>query len=369
MFIGRTAEQQQLRESVRALLSRTSSESEVRRVMATPDGHDPAAWERLLALGLLGIVVPEELGGGGASLVDQGVVLEEMGRSAMCGPYVSTAVLAVQALLHLDRDAAVEDLLRRASTGTVMTLALGDAAHDWTDATVGVRAEQTADGWRLDGSVTHVPDGTAAEVILVLAGSARALRLFAVDAAAPGLERTPLPTMDQTRKQARLDLTRTPAQPLGGTADVWPALLTALQVCAVALAVEQVGGAQFVLERVVAYASTRHQFGRPVGSFQAVQHRCASMLVEIEAARSAAYYGLRVAAERSAELPAVASLARSFCSTAYRHATDDAIQLFGGVGITWDHPIHIYFKRARSSELALGTPAQHREILARQLAL
>lgn len=369
MFIGWTDEQQQLRASVRGLLARVSSESEVRRLMAIRDGHDAAVWEQLHAMGLLGIAIPEEFGGGGASVVDQGAVLEEMGRSVMCGPYFSTAVLAAQSLLALERDAVVEGLLRSLCGGTVMTLALGDAASDWTGATGGVGAEQTGEGWLLDGSVTHVPDGVIADVILVLARVAGVPRLFAVHAAATGLERTSLPTIDQTRKQARLDFAETPAQPLGGEVDAWPALLTALQVSAVALAVEQVGGAQSVLESVVAYATTRHQFGRPIGSFQAVQHRCASMLVDIEAARSAAYYGLRVAAEASPELAAVASIARSVCSTTYRQVTDDAIQLFGGVGLTWNHPIHIYFKRARSSEVALGTPAQHRELLARQLAL
>lgn len=369
MFIGWTEEQQQLRESVRGLLARVSTHEQVRRLMATPNGHDRDAWARLHELGLVGVVVPEGLGGGGGSFVDQGVVLEEMGRSAFCGAYFSTAVLAVQTLLHLDHDPVVAVLLRRICDGQLVTLALGGLAGRWGERAGEVKALPTPTGWRLDGTTTFVPDGAVADAVIVVASSTQGQGLFVVEAGADGVGRTPLPTMDQTRKLARLDLTATPAQLLGTEDGAWRALEPALQVASIALAVEQVGGAQFVLDMAVEYASVRHQFERPIGSFQAVQHKCAAMLVEIEAARSAAYYGLRVASEHTAELPAVASIAKSFCSTAFRHATDEAIQIFGGVGLTWEHPIHIYFKRARSSEIFLGAPAYHRELLAQQLAL
>jgi alkylation response protein AidB-like acyl-CoA dehydrogenase len=184
--------------------------------------------------------------------------------------------------------------------------------------------------------------------------------------------------MDQTRKQARLDFAAAPGRLIGNDGAGWDVVGRGLRRGAVGLAAEQAGGAQRVLDMMVEHARTRHQFGRPIGSFQAVQHACAGVLVDVEAARSAAYYGLRAApaqpagpadAGAEAELAAVASLAKAFCSEAYRHAADTAIQVFGGIGLTWEHPVQLYFKRARSSEVLLGAPAHHRELLARHLAL
>jgi alkylation response protein AidB-like acyl-CoA dehydrogenase len=187
----------------------------------------------------------------------------------------------------------------------------------------------------------------------------------------------PLPAMDQTRKQARLDFAAAGGRLIGADGAGWSVIERGLRRAAVGLAAEQVGGAQRVLELMVEHARTRHQFGRPIGSFQAVQHTCAAVLVDVEAARSAAYYALRTAAAQGAEasesgedeLAAVASLAKAVCSETYRHAADAAIQVFGGIALTWEHPVQLYFKRARSSEILLGAPAYHRELLARHLSL
>jgi alkylation response protein AidB-like acyl-CoA dehydrogenase len=202
---------------------------------------------------------------------------------------------------------------------------------------------------------------------------------------AEGLTRVPLPAMDQTRKQARLDFTAAPARLIGADGAGWGVVERGLRRAAAGLAAEQAGGAQRVLELMVGHARTRHQFGRPIGSFQAVQHTCAEVLVEVEAAKSAAYYALRTAAAQpsgaagehraadpeagEAELAVVTSLAKAFCSETYRHAADAAIQVFGGIALTWEHPVQLYFKRARSSEILLGAPAYHRDLLARHLAL
>jgi alkylation response protein AidB-like acyl-CoA dehydrogenase len=193
--------------------------------------------------------------------------------------------------------------------------------------------------------------------------------LFTVAGDAEGLTRTPLATMDQTRKQARLEFGGTPAKLLGTEGEGWPVLSRVLDLAAVALAAEQVGGAQKCLEMSVDYAKVRVQFGRPIGSFQAIKHKCADMLLEVESAKSAAYYAGWAAAELNEELPTVASLAKAYCSDAYFHAAAENIQIHGGIGFTWEHDAHLYFKRAKSSQLLLGDPTYHRELLAQRIGI
>ncbi|MBV8160638.1 MAG: acyl-CoA dehydrogenase, partial [Acidimicrobiia bacterium] len=193
--------------------------------------------------------------------------------------------------------------------------------------------------------------------------------LFTVAGDAEGLTRTPLATMDQTRKQARLEFSGTPAKLLGTEGEGWPVLSRVLALAAVALAAEQVGGAQKCLDMSVEYAKVRVQFGRPIGSFQAIKHKCADMLLEVESAKSAAYYAGWAAAELNDELPTVASLAKAYCSDAYFHAAAENIQIHGGIGFTWEHDAHLYFKRAKSSQLLLGDPTYHRELLAQRIGI
>ena len=193
--------------------------------------------------------------------------------------------------------------------------------------------------------------------------------MFTVAADAAGLSRTALQTMDQTRKQARLEFDNTPATLLGADGDGWKVLERVLDLAAVALAAEQVGGAQKCLDMSVEYAKVRVQFGRPIGSFQAIKHKCADMLLEVESAKSAAYYAGWCASELNDELPSVASLAKAYCSEAYFHASAENIQIHGGIGFTWEHPAHLYFKRAKSSELLFGDPTYHRELLAQRIGI
>jgi alkylation response protein AidB-like acyl-CoA dehydrogenase len=378
VLIGFTSEQSQLREATRDLLAGVSSEARVRALMPDPAGRDPVAWRELAGLGLPGIAIPGRFGGDGGSLADQGVVLEEMGRVLCGGPYFSTAVLAAQTLLAApDGDPVAAELLEGiCAGGLTVTLALTEAGGRWDEAGVTLPAVPGASGWELTGSKTFVPDGATADVILVPARTAAGSSLFAVPGPAAGLVRVPLSAMDQTRKQARLDFTAVEGRLIGADGAGWGVVERGLRRAAAGLAAEQAGGAQRVLDLMVEHARTRHQFGRPIGSFQAVQHTCAAVLVEVEAARSAAYYALRTAAAQSGasqsgedELAAVASLAKAVCSQTYRHAADAAIQVFGGIALTWEHPIQLYFKRARSSEILLGAPAYHRDLLARHLAL
>ena len=214
-----------------------------------------------------------------------------------------------------------------------------------------------------------VLDGHTADLILVAARTSAGVSLFAVDGGASGLTRTALSTMDQTRKQAKVEFDNTPARLIGADGAGWNVLSTVLDLAAVALAAEQVGGAQKCLDMAVEYAKVRVQFGRPIGSFQAIKHKCADMLLEVESAKSAAYYAGWCAAEMNEELPSVASLAKAYCSEAYFHAAAENIQIHGGIGFTWEHPAHLYFKRAKSSELLFGDPTYHRELLAQRIGI
>jgi alkylation response protein AidB-like acyl-CoA dehydrogenase len=364
-------EQEELRKSVRRFLEDKSPETEVRRLMETTEGYDPAVWSQMAQqLGLQGLAIPEEFGGSGFTYVELIVVLEEMGRALLCAPYFSTVALAANALLSSGDDSAKKEYLPGIASGdTIATLALTEPAGKWDEAGITLEATGSGDAWSLTGTKSFVIDGHTADLILVAARTPAGVSLFALPGDAPGLTRTPLATMDQTRKQAKLEFAGTPARLVGTDGAGWATLSKTLDLAAVALAAEQVGGAQKVLEMSVEYAKVRVQFGRPIGSFQAIKHKCADMLLEVESAKSAAYYAGWAAAEDSDELPVVASLAKAYCSDAYFHATAENIQIHGGIGFTWEHPAHLYFKRAKSSELYLGDPTYHRELLAQRIGL
>ena len=364
-------EQEELRRTVRAFLEAKSPETEVRRLMETTEGYDPAVWQQMGAeLGLQGLIIPEEHGGSGFSYVELGVVLEEMGRALLAAPFFSTVVLAGNALLHSGDEAARAEYLPRIASGeAIATLAFTEPAGKWDESGITTPATRKGDGWVINGTKSFVLDGHTADLILVAARTDAGVSLFAVDGQAPGLTRTPLSTMDMTRKQAKLEFADVPARLVGTDGGGWGVLSTVLDLAAVGLAAEMVGGAQKVLEMSVEYAKVRVQFGRPIGSFQAIKHKCADMLLEVESAKSAAYYAMWCAAELNDELPSVASLAKAYCSEAYFHATAENIQIHGGIGFTWEHPAHLYFKRAKSSELLFGDPTYHRELLAQRIGI
>jgi alkylation response protein AidB-like acyl-CoA dehydrogenase len=364
-------EQEELRRSVRRFLEDKSPTAEVRRLMETTEGHDPAVWDQMAnQLGLQGLHIPEEYGGSGYTYVELIVVLEEMGRALLTAPYFSTVVLAANALLASGDDAGKKEFLPGIASGeTIATVALTEDNGRWDEAGIELRATKAGDAWTLDGTKSFVLDGHTASLILVAGRTDAGVSLFAVEGEAAGLTRTPLSTMDQTRKQARLELAGVPARLVGTDGGGWATLSKTLDLAAVALAAEQVGGAQKCLETAVQYAKDRVQFGRPIGSFQAIKHKCADMLLEVESAKSAAYYAGWAAAEDNDELPVVASLAKSYCSEAYFHCAAENIQIHGGIGFTWEHDAHLYFKRAKSSELLFGDPSYHRELLAQRIGL
>ena len=364
-------EQEELRRTVRGFLESKSSEAEVRRLMETESGYDEAVWKQMgEQMGLQGLAIPEEYGGSGYTYVELAVVLEEMGRRLLAAPYFSTVVLAANAILHSGDDQAKKDLLPGIASGeTIATVAFTEENGRWDEAGITMTATKSGDGYTLDGVKSFVLDGHTAGLIIVAARTDAGVSLFSVTGDASGLTRTALPTMDQTRKQAKLEFAGTPATLVGTDGGGWSTLERMLDLAAVGLAAEQVGGAQLCLEMAVQYAKDRVQFGRPIGSFQAIKHKCADMLLEVESAKSAAYYAAWCAAELNDELPAVASLAKAYCSEAYFHATAENIQIHGGIGFTWEHPAHLYFKRAKSSELLLGDPTYHRELLAQRIGI
>jgi alkylation response protein AidB-like acyl-CoA dehydrogenase len=366
-----TDEQDELRKTVRAFLDAKSPESAVREQMETEAGYDETVWRQMAEqMGLQGLSVPEEFGGSGYTFIELGIVLEEMGRSLLCAPFFSTVVLAANTLLHSGDDAAKKDFLPGIASGeTIATVAFTEPSGKWDESGIEMEATASGDGWTLSGTKMFVLDGHTAGLIIVAARTPQGVSLFAVESDATGLTRTALSTMDQTRKQTRLEFDGTPARLVGTDGDGWNVLSTVLDLVAVGLAAEQVGGAQKVLDMAVEYAKVRVQFGRPIGSFQAIKHKCADMLLEVESAKSAAYYGMWCASELNDELPSVASLAKAYCSEAYFHAAAENIQIHGGIGFTWEHPAHLYFKRAKSSELLFGDPTYHRELLAQRIGI
>ncbi|MGH9291471.1 MAG: acyl-CoA dehydrogenase family protein [Acidimicrobiales bacterium] len=371
MNFGFSEEQDELRRAVRRFLEDKSPSAEVRRLMETTEGYDPSAWSQMASqLGLQSLIIPEAYGGSGFGYLELVVVVEEMGRALLCAPYFSTVALAANTLLHCGDEAAKSEYLPKIASGElVATLAYTEPPGRWDLGGIELEAAAAGGRWSLSGTKSFVIDGHVADLVLVAARTERGVSLFAVRGEAAGLRRTALSTMDQTRKQARLDFSGTEGVLVGEEGGAGPVLERTLDLAAVALAAEQVGGAQRVLEMSVEYAKTRIQFGRPIGSFQAIKHKCADMLLEVEAAKSAAYYAGWAAAESNDELPVTACLAKAYCSEAYFHAAAENIQIHGGIGFTWEHDAHLYFKRAKSSELLLGDPAHHRELLAQRIGI
>jgi alkylation response protein AidB-like acyl-CoA dehydrogenase len=322
--------------------------------MASPEGFDRDVW-RMVAqdLGWSALIIPEEYGGAGGTYVELSAIMEEAGRALLCAPLFSTVCLATNALLIGGSEEQKRRWLPRIASGELTaTLAWFDRAT----------ATQTASGYLLNGVKEFVTDGASADLIIVeadLAGDD--VSLFLVRSDAPGLKREPYVTMDQTRRQAAVTF-KDVVVPESDRMDA--NVRRPLERAAVALAAEQVGGAERCLEMAVDYAKARVQFNRPIGSFQAIKHRCAEMALRVESARSAAYYAAWVAAEEPDELEAAAAMAKAYCSETYFQCASENIQVHGGIGFTWEHDAHLYFKRAKSSEVLLNTPSQHRERIA-----
>ena len=358
-------EQDQLRATAQKFLADKSPTVEVRRLMETHQGYDPIVWAQLSSeLGFTATHIPETYGGLGLSHAELGILFEEMGRALLCAPFLATAIAAT-AIMNVGTESEKSELLPDIATGArIGTLAVFETFGTWDTDSI----ELTAKNNRLNGVKRYVLDGHIVDFIIVVARTINSDRIdsigfFLVDGDAPGLNRRILNTIDSTRKLTQLEFVDVAARRLGGNDDQSAKLADTLDLAAIALANEMVGGAQHLVDETIKYAAERIQFGRAIGSFQAIKHKCADMLLDVEMAKSAAYYAATAAASSDPELPVLASLAKAAASEAYMRIAAECIQIHGGIGFTWDNVTHLWFKRAKSSEVFFGDPSYHKEQL------
>ncbi|HEX4211093.1 MAG TPA: acyl-CoA dehydrogenase family protein [Candidatus Binataceae bacterium] len=374
MDFGFSEEQEMLRQSARGLLEKECPSTLVRRLMEDERGYDVELWQKFAELGWLGLVIPEEHGGSGLSFVDLVLVLEEMGSVVLPSPFIWTVMFA-EAIKRAGSAEQKRRLLPEIANGKLIaTIAWQEPSGSWGADGIAMAARAEGSGFVLDGVKLFVNDGHVADYLLVAARTSGedGITLFAIEAKRSGIIATPLKTMDQTRKLTELKFSGVKASAddvVGRVGAGWKTLGEVLDRGKVMLAAEMMGGAQRVLDMTVDYAKVRVQFGRPIGSFQAVQHKCANMMVDIEGAKSAVYYASWAVSNDHAEAALAASVAKAAASDAYRRVSAEGIQLHGGVGFTWDHDLHLYFKRAKSSEVTFGDAAWNRELVAQAINL
>jgi alkylation response protein AidB-like acyl-CoA dehydrogenase len=376
--IGFTEEQELLRDTARRFLDSECNTQFVRQRMAEPAAVTDEFWQKLADQGWLGIVCPEEDGGSGLGLVDLVVLMEEMGRAVMPGPFLSTVLLGGAAIGETGTPAQRRQWLPQIAAGTAKAaLAWTEPNLRWDAASVTLRARETGGGFTLSGTKLFVGDAHLADILVVAArthdGSTMedGVTLFLVPKDTQGLAITVLPTIDETRKlcELKLDNVVAPAAALlGERHQGWAPLSRVIARATVALAAEMCGGAQQVLEMTVAYAKIRITFGKPIGSYQGVKHQAADMLVAIENAKSLTYYAAWAVDQGLDEAALAVSMAKAAASDMYRKVAGTGIQLHGGIGMTWEHDLQLYFKRAKATEVAFGDASWHRERVARLLA-
>jgi alkylation response protein AidB-like acyl-CoA dehydrogenase len=379
MDFGFSQEQDMLRATARKFFENECTSEFVRKRMEEPAGVTDQFWKALAEQGWTGLVYPEEYGGSGLGFVDLIVLMEEMGRASMPGPFFSTVLLGGLTILEAGSPAQKKEWLTKISTGEAKaTLALTEPNARWDAGGVTVTARGADGGFVLNGTKLFVPDAHIADVIVVVARTAEGknsedgVSLFLVPKKTAGLEVKLLPTMDQTRKLCEVKLTdvRVSREGVLGTPGAgWAPLSRVIQRATVALCAEMCGGAQRVLDMTTEYAKIRIAFGKPIGAYQGVKHRAADMLVDVENAKSLTYYAAWAVDENAPEAALAASMAKAYVSDAFRKVAGAGIQLHGGIGFTWEHDLHLYFKRAKASEFTFGDATYHRERVAQLINL
>ncbi|MEA2624914.1 MAG: hypothetical protein QOD06_959 [Candidatus Binatota bacterium] len=372
MDFGFSEEQDLLRKSARDFLAKECPIPFVRRMMEDETGFTGEVWRKMADLGWMGLVFPEDVGGSGLDMVDLVVVLEEMGRMVMPGPFFSTVLLGGMALAEGGSEEQKRRYLTKLAAGELKaTVAILEPSARWDASGIEARAEPDGEGFRLTGTKLFVPDAHVADLLLVAArtggGGAEGISVFALELPATGVTVEPLKTLDQTRKLCEVTLDGVAAGRgalVGGEGRGWPLLERVMDRAKVGLCAEMCGGAERVLEMSVDYAKIRVQFDRPIGSFQAIQHKCANMLLQVESSKSATYYAAWAVAKDVPEAPLAAAMAKAYTSDAYRIVAGDGIQIHGGIGFTWEHDMHLYFKRAKHSELTFGDAVWNRDRVA-----
>jgi alkylation response protein AidB-like acyl-CoA dehydrogenase len=355
-----------LQEVLREFFHARVPDGAVRAQLEDPTAFDRQLWKRMAAeLELQGLAVPEQYGGAGYSFFELGLALEQMGRALVVSPFLASSVMATHLLLAHDDEDARGRLLPSVADGTsILTVALAEDSGSWRADDVTTTAIADGDSWRIDGHKAFVLDGAVADTLLVIARTSDGVGVFEVDGSAPGVQREPLATMDQSRKLARLTFDSSPARLLGTLGAAEHAISEMIDLTCIALAADSLGGTERVLDMAVDYAKTREQFGRTIGSFQAIKHKCASMLVDLESSRSAVYYALWAASTGQPDRPVVAALVKAHCVDVYLAAAGENIQIHGGIGFTWEHSAHLFLKRAKSSQVLLGGSDYYRALLA-----
>ena len=379
MNFGFNEEQELLRSTARKFFDNECSSETVRKLMDSPEGMTPDLWKKLAEQGWLGLIVPDEHGGMGLGIVDLVVLMEEMGRAVVPGPFFSTVLLGGLAILEGGTEAQKKAWLPKLASGDARaTLAWMEPTADLGARGITLPATAKGGGHVLNGTKLFVQDAHTADVLVVAARTAtgktaeEGISLFLVPKGSPGLTETLLPTMDQTRKLCEVTLRDVVVGPdaLMGQAGLgWAPLARVIDRATVGLCAEMCGGAQKVLDMTVEYAKIRQAFGRPIGSYQGVKHKAADMLVDVENSKSITYYAAWAMDEGVAEGPLAVSMAKAYVSDAYRRVSGAGIQLHGGIGFTWEHDLHLYFKRAKGSEFTFGDATWHRERVAQLVNL
>jgi len=370
-------EQEMLKTMARDFLENECPKTLVREMMEDGVGHSPELWKKMAEVGWLGLILPEEYGGSGMNFRDLAVLCEEMGRAVMPGPFVSTLLMAGLPILNAGTEEQKQELLPKIANGeAVFTLAVTEEDGDFWAEGVQLKATRSGGDYILDGTKYFVPDAKAADYILVAARTRRSanpeegITLFLVDTSEWGVYVAPLKSMDETRKQYELVLTRVavPSKYVLGEVDKgWPVLQDMALKASAALCAEMVGGCDWILETTVNYAKERVQFGVSIGSFQIIKHKCADMYSALEYARSLMEAAAEAIREGNPDAPVLVSMAKANCADAYRLIADHGVQVHGGIGFTWDHDMHLYFKRARADDVAFGDSNYHRELIAQSL--
>ncbi len=380
MDFGFSEEQDMLRQMARDFLAEKCPTTFVRQMMEDEKGYSADLWHEMAGFGWLGMTFPEAYGGQGLGFVDLMVVLEEMGAVLLPSPYISSVILAGQTILIAGSEAQKQEYLPKIADGSLIaTLAMTEPSGRFDAEGIGeVRALPSDDGFQISGTKLFITDAHVSDLLVVAARTKDAgdksfgVTLFLVDRNTAGITVNLLETMDQTRKQCEVvfDRVNVSRDRVLGQVDMgWPVLQKVLNLGCAALCAEMVGGAQRVLDISVDYAKERVQFGRPIGSFQAIKHKCAEMMLQVESAKSAAYYAAWAVDEDVPEAPLAVSMAKAYCSDAYRHTAGEGIQVHGGIGFTWEHDMHLYFKRAKYTEFTFGDATYHRELVAQEINL
>jgi len=379
MNFGFSEDQELLRDTARKFLDSECPTTFVRKMMADETAHSTELWKKIAQLGWLGIIVPEEYGGSGGNFLDLVVILEEMGKSLLPGPFFATVLLGSTAVLAGGSAAQKAALLPTVAAGNLLlTLAVAEPSGRYDAAGVTLAATSKGSDFVLSGEKLFVQDAHVADQLVVAARTGQGsspqdgITLFLVDAKAPGVRISQLKTVDMTRRQCHVafqDVAVAGSQVLGEVGKGWPIVRRVLDQAMAGLCVEVVGTAQKALDIAVAYAKERVQFGKPIGSFQAVKHKCVDMMVQVENARSLTYYAAWTVDENVPEVGQAVPMAKAYCSDMAKTVTSEAIQVHGGIGFTWEHDMHLFYRRGLAAEAAFGSAPVHREVVAQTVNL